>query len=72
MSHEGQDQKLVYMVNQIATFFAHEPDDVAVEEISAHLRKFWEARMRAKITALAGTGAHGLSPRAFAAVKRLS
>lgn len=72
MSLEGQDRKLVYMVNQITTFFAHEPEDVAVSEISSHLSKFWERRMREKIIALAATGAHGMLPRAFAAVKKLS
>lgn len=72
MSHMGQTEKLVYMVNQIATFFAHESDQVAIEEISTHLSKFWEKRMREKITALAATGPHGMSPRAFAAVQKLS
>lgn len=71
MPHEGQEKKLVYMVNQIATFFAHEPDDVAIDEIATHLRKFWEKRMREKIIHLATTGQHGMLPRAFAAVKKL-
>ena len=72
MSLASQDEKLVYMVNQIATFFAHEPDQVAVEEITTHLRKFWEKRMREKIVALAATGPHGMLPSAFAAVRNLT
>lgn len=72
MSVEETDKKLVYMANQIATFFAHQSDDQAIEEIAAHIRKFWEKRMREKITALAATGAHGLSPRALAAVNMLA
>lgn len=72
MSHEGQDRKLVYMANQIATFFATEPEEAAVTAIEEHLRKFWDPRMRAKIIALAETGPHGLSDRAHAAVKRLA
>ncbi|HQT88208.1 MAG TPA: formate dehydrogenase subunit delta [Acidiphilium sp.] len=72
MSHEQQDQKLVYMANQIATFFASRPEDEAVAEITNHLRKFWEPRMRAKIIDFTAHGGAGLMPRAEAAVKMLS
>ena len=71
MTHEEQGRKLVYMANQIATFFAHEPDEIAIAEITNHLAKFWEKRMREQIIALAATDTHGLLPRALAAVKRL-
>jgi formate dehydrogenase subunit delta len=72
MSHEQQNQKLVYMANQIATFFASRPEDEAIVEITNHLRKFWEPRMRAKIIDVAAHGSAGLMPRAEAAVKILS
>jgi len=46
MDHE----KLVRMANQIAQFFAAEPDPkVAVEGVAGHLRRFWEPRMRREI-----------------------
>jgi len=35
------------MANQIGSFFEAYPDrEFAVKEIAAHLRKFWEPRMR--------------------------
>lgn len=69
-SHHGQDRKLVHMANQIAIFFAHEPEDQAVAAIETHIRKFWDPRMRAKIIA-PGAG-DGLSPRAATAIRRLA
>ena len=40
-------QKLVKMANQIAAFFAAEPDrKAAVEGVAGHLKRFWEPRMR--------------------------
>ena len=38
---------LAKMANQIGSFFEAYPDrEFAVNEIAAHLRKFWEPRMR--------------------------
>ena len=43
-------ERLVAMVNDIAAFFASEPDpDAAAEQVAYHLRKFWEPRMRIEI-----------------------
>lgn len=72
MSHEGQEKKLVHMANQIAIFFASEPDDAAIVAIETHLRKFWDPRMREKIIVLSESGPNGLSDRAYAAVRRLA
>jgi len=72
MSHEGQEKKLVYMADQIATFFASEPEEAAIAAIENHLRKFWDPRMRRKIVAYTEDGAHGLSDRAYAAVRKLA
>jgi formate dehydrogenase subunit delta len=72
MSHEQQAQKLVYMANQIAIFFASRPEQEAIGEIANHLRKFWEPRMREKIIDFAAHGGAGLMPRAEEAVKMLS
>ncbi|MDE2183719.1 MAG: formate dehydrogenase subunit delta [Alphaproteobacteria bacterium] len=55
--------KLVYMANQIAKFFAHEDEAQAVAAIADHLTAFWEPRMRAAILKHAASGGHGLDPR---------
>ena len=54
--------KLARMANQIAAFFAAEPDAVArLEGVANHLHKFWEPRMRREILArLDADGDHGL------------
>lgn len=55
--------KLVYMANQIATFFGHAmPHDQAVAGTADHLNKFWEPRMRRQLLELVEAGATGLSP----------
>lgn len=43
--------KLIYMANQIGRAFAHEGHDRAVADTAAHIRKFWDPRMRAAIFA---------------------
>ena len=43
-------QKLVRMANEIAAFFASEPDRaVAIDSVASHLRRFWEPRMRREL-----------------------
>ena len=66
------DAKLVTMANQIATFFATQPQADAVAGIENHIRKFWDPRMRAKISALAAGDGQGLIPLARAAIDRLA
>lgn len=39
-------EKMVHMANQIATFFRSQPGDDQAERVAAHLRDFWEPRMR--------------------------
>lgn len=67
-------EHLVTMANDIANFFAAEPDrEIAVEGVRNHLRKFWEPRMRRKIVAhLREEGGSDLSDLARAAVERLA
>ncbi len=49
--------KLVRMANQIAEFFAAEPDRaIAVEGVASHLQRFWEPRMRKAIFAAFDAG----------------
>ncbi|ANM12542.1 MULTISPECIES: formate dehydrogenase subunit delta [unclassified Rhizobium] len=48
MSHDTK-AKLVYMANQIATFFKSQPADEAVQGVATHINKFWEPRMRRQL-----------------------
>jgi formate dehydrogenase subunit delta len=58
-------RKLVKMANEIAAFFAAEPERrVGVEGVANHLQRFWEPRMRREFLALfdrdGGQGMHEL------------
>ncbi len=65
-------ERLVAMANDIAAFFASEPDpDAAADQVANHLRKFWEPRMRAEIRGSLEQGGTGLSPLARRGVERL-
>jgi formate dehydrogenase subunit delta len=72
--HAGSTERLVAMANDIANFFAAEPDrSAAIEGVSNHLRKFWEPRMRRKIVAhLREHDGADLSELARAGVKKLA
>lgn len=52
--------KLVYMANQIATFFKTQPGDEAADRVASHLRDFWEPRMREQLLAHIKAGGAGL------------
>ncbi len=66
-------EKLIYMANQIAKFFAHQGEVAAVAAIVDHLAKFWDPRMRTQIIALvASDESSGLDPTAKAAVQSLA
>jgi len=55
--------KLVRMANDIAAFFAAEPErETALEGIAGHIKKFWEPRMRRAILAALDAGGEGMSP----------
>jgi formate dehydrogenase subunit delta len=63
--------KLARMANQIAAFFATDPDPVSASAaVASHLRRFWDPRMRRAIFAwLDETGGPGLSPLALQALQ---
>lgn len=63
--------RLIYMANQIAGFFAAQPGDAAAGTAD-HLRSFWDPRMRAEIIAWRRAGGEGLHPVSAAAVDRLA
>jgi formate dehydrogenase subunit delta len=66
-------ERLVAMANDIATFFASEPDpDAAAEQVQNHLRRFWEPRMRTAICGHLSEGGAGLSPLARRGIQRLA
>lgn len=63
-------EKMVMMANQIATFFDSQPGD-SVDRIAAHLKDYWEPRMRAQLLTYLETGGGGLKPSVLAAAERL-
>ena len=65
-------QRLVAMANDIARYFASEPDrEKGVVGVAHHLEKFWDPRMRRQISAHLETGGKGLSELARAGIARL-
>ena len=65
------DDKLVYMANQIARNFAAMGGDEAMAATARHRIDVWDPRMKARIRSLALDRAGELSPVAAAAVARL-
>jgi formate dehydrogenase subunit delta len=55
-------RKLIRMANDIAAFFAAEPDHkMAVAGVANHIVRFWEPRMRREILRALDTGPdHGM------------
>jgi len=63
---------LAKMANQIGSFFEAYPDrEFAVNEIAAHLRKFWEPRMRDTMFSQLDTVKGDLHPTVYQAFLRL-
>jgi formate dehydrogenase subunit delta len=50
------DEKLIYMANQIAAFFAAQGEARAVPAVADHIRKFWTPKMRRKLVNLSEAG----------------
>ena len=63
--------RLIYMANQIGSFFRSQGEGKAVPGIAEHLKKFWEPRMRSAIIAHVDAGGEGLAPEVRAAVEAL-
>ena len=64
--------RLAKMANEIGGFFAQSPDrEEAITAITAHLRNFWEPRMRRAIIEYARGGGAELQEIVRAAVLRL-
>jgi formate dehydrogenase subunit delta len=60
--------RLIYMANQIGTFFRSQGHDKAVPGIAEHIRKFWDPRMRKGILAHLDAGGAGLDPNVREAI----
>ncbi|HEV7490519.1 MAG TPA: formate dehydrogenase subunit delta [Rhodanobacteraceae bacterium] len=66
-------EHMVEMVNDIANFFASEPDRAAgIAGVANHLKRYWEPRMRKQIIAHVDGGGHGLSDLAREGVQALA
>lgn len=63
--------KLTRMINQIATFFASQPQADKAGCVAAHLREFWEPRMLEQLAAHLKAGGAGLSPLALDGARRV-
>ncbi|NCV28151.1 MAG: formate dehydrogenase [Nitrosomonadales bacterium] len=56
------DQHIVNMANQIASFFEAYPDQSeAIDGVSGHLKKFWSPKMRVKLKEIAEQGLYKMS-----------
>ncbi|MEQ1602003.1 MAG: formate dehydrogenase subunit delta [Methylophilaceae bacterium] len=61
---------LVKMANQIGQFFQSEPDQVqAINDITLHLKRTWEPRMRKAILNHVSEGGEGLLPIVLKAIQ---
>ena len=67
----SNQDRLVYMVNQIARNFMTMGEDKAAQAVADHIAKFWEPRMRAQIFALHEKGEATLVPVAARAITLL-
>ena len=60
---------VIRMAHDIARQFAHRRHDQAIEELSAHILKFWEPRMRAELRRCVAAGDHDIDPVVAEAVR---
>ncbi len=66
-------EHLADMANNIASFFAAEPDhQVAVDGVANHIRKYWEPRMRKQILAYRDAGGEHLDALVKEALVKLA
>ncbi|HLP68515.1 formate dehydrogenase subunit delta [Ciceribacter thiooxidans] len=69
MSREHTAEKLVRMANQIASFFASQPEATRIDGVATHINKFWEPRMRRQLFEIIDAGGAGLDPLVLDAAK---
>lgn len=61
----------VRMANEIAVQFTHRPLDEAAQAVAAHMRTFWEPRMRTALLEHLAAGGAELDPIALRAAELL-
>jgi len=66
-------ERLIEMANDIADYFASEPDAaVGAAGVANHLKRFWDPSMRKQIVAHVRDDATALSPLALAGIRKLT
>jgi len=65
------DEKLAYMANQIAKFFAAQGEEKAAKGVADHIQKFWNPDMRRDFLAATTKGNLSLHPAVKAALPLL-
>ena len=61
----------VRLVNEVAEQFGHQPLEVGAAAVAAHLRDFWEPRMKKALLEHVAEGGEGLDPVALRAAEVL-
>lgn len=61
--------KMIYMANQIATFFNSQPEADKAQKVAGHLNDFWDPRMRRQLLDHVAQGGAGLDPVVVAAAE---
>ncbi|MEQ1576933.1 MAG: formate dehydrogenase subunit delta [Hyphomicrobium sp.] len=69
--HAKPSDKLVMMANQIAKNLEIQGQDRAVEEMSSHIRKYWEPRMRETMLAYVREDGSALNPLAMKSLQAI-
>lgn len=64
--------KLRYQANQIATFFASQPEDEQVEGVADHINKFWDPRMRTLLFEISDVSTDGFKPMVVSALEKVN
>lgn len=59
------------LANDIAVQFRHKDPDQAAADVAAHIRTFWDPRMRSALLRQAELDPDGLDPVALAAAREL-
>ncbi|AXO14170.1 MULTISPECIES: formate dehydrogenase subunit delta [Thalassospira] len=63
--------KLVYMANQIATFFKSQPEGEGVDGVANHISDFWEPRMRKQLFDMIAEGKADFHPLVIKAAPKI-
>lgn len=68
MTAVEREPAVIRLANDISRQFAHLPHPAAAEEVSAHLLKFWEPRLRIELRRRIAEHRWDLHPEVIAAV----